>query len=230
MSFFYYKSIILNFFIKYSKITSAFFIFILVSLFAIWSHPSLIPKISPDGYGYWSIAKDFFTSISDASIRPWFFPLFLRVCMTISPDQWQVVLSLFQIFFHSITCVLIYFVFRKYSLKYFSALVCTLIIGFNPNLISYTTYILADSIFAVLTTFAWYYFLKINESSNWNFKSIVLASIFCALSLLTKPVALFLIFPFLFGIYLLKGFSYNFIKIAIFMIFINFSMIILQWV
>ena len=99
---------------KYSNIIIGCFIFFLVFLFTIWSHPSLIPKISPDGYGYWSIAKDFFTTISDASIRPWFFPLFLRVCMTISPDQWQVVLSLFQIFFHSITCVLIYFVFRKH--------------------------------------------------------------------------------------------------------------------
>ncbi|MFL3005348.1 MAG: phospholipid carrier-dependent glycosyltransferase [Candidatus Neomarinimicrobiota bacterium] len=218
---------------KYSNIIIALSIFCLIFLFTIWSRPSLVPKISPDGYGYWSIAKDFKTSISDASIRPWFFSIIIRVCMLISAEYWQIVLSFFQIVFHSSISVLMFFLFRKYHLKLISAVICALIIGFNPNLIVYTTYILADLIFAVLTTLAWYHILKINDSNHWNYSSIVFASIFCALSLLTKPVALLMIFQFLIAIYLIKGFSYNFLKIAFFMLIINYSLFfswkIFQW-
>ncbi len=209
---------------KYSNIIVPSFIFCLVFLFTFWSNPSLVPKVSPDGYGYWSIAENFTTSISDASIRPWIFPALIRICMIISSDHWQIILSLFHIFFHSSISILIYSLFKKYGLNFFSASVCTLIIGLNPNIIVYTTYLLADLTLAILTTLAWYYFLKINESDNWNYQSIILAGTFCGLSLLTKPVALFLIFPFLIGIYFIKGFSYNFIKITTLMLIINYSL------
>ena len=205
---------------QYYNIIIASAIFCLVFLFTMWASPSLVPKISPDGYGYWSIAENFTISMGDASIRPWFFPLFIRCCMLISAEHWQIVLSFFQIVFHSSISVLMFFLFRKYDLKFPSAVICTLIIGFNPNLIVYTTYILADLIFAALTTLAWYHILKINDSDHWNYSSIIFASIFCALSLLTKPVALLMIFQFLIGIYLIKGFSFDFLKIAIFMLIV----------
>ena len=217
-------SLLINFFNNYSKFIIAWFIFCLVFLFTYWAHPSLTPKISPDGYGYWSIAENFTSSIDDASIRPWFYPIFIRICMIISLNHWQIILSLFQIFFHSSVCILMYYLFRKYGLNGFSSFVCTLIIGFNPNLITYTTYILADLNFAILTTLAWYFVLKINERDNWNYRSIVFASLFCALALFTKPIALFMIFTFLISIYMVKGFSYNFIKISIFMLIINYSL------
>ena len=49
-----------------------------VLLFTCWSNPSLVPKFSPDSYGYWSVAENFSTESSDSSIRPWLFPLFMR--------------------------------------------------------------------------------------------------------------------------------------------------------
>ena len=52
-------------------------IFIIVVLFSWWSHPSLIPKTSPDSWGYINLAKDINHEILE--IRPIIFPLFIKL-------------------------------------------------------------------------------------------------------------------------------------------------------
>ena len=81
---------------------------------------------------------------------------------------------------------------------------------FNPNLLVYATYILADLPLAFLTTLTWYFVLKINESKGWDYKYIFLAGLFSGLALFTKPVALLMIFSFLLSILLIRGFSKKF--------------------
>ena len=205
-------------------LSSPILIFLIVFLFSLWSNPSLIPKLSPDSYGYWSIAENFSSQNEDASIRPWLFPLFIRVCMVISPDNWQIALSLIQIFSHSFITILLFSLFKKTKLNIVTCFIFSLIIGLNPNLQVYTTYVLADLMLAVLTTLSWFFIIKINNESEWNYKLIVFVSLLCALCILTKPVGLMMIFPFLISLYLIKGYSSSLLKISIIMVIINYSL------
>ena len=77
---------------KNKVLSLKFFLFLLVFSFAVWSKPSLIPKISPDGLGYWGIAKNLSSADGDASIRPLFFPILIRLCMITSSDHCQIIL------------------------------------------------------------------------------------------------------------------------------------------
>ena len=70
-------------------------LFFIVLTFSIFSGPSLMPKMSPDSYGYWSVSQDFTSEISN--IRPFFFPFLIRICNYISHDNWNILLSFIQI-------------------------------------------------------------------------------------------------------------------------------------
>ena len=82
-----------------------------------------------------------------------------------------------------------------------------LIIGLNPNLQVYTTYVLADLMLGIITTLSWFFILKINDELDWNYKLIIFASLSCAFTIITKLVGLYMIVPFLISIYLVKGYS-----------------------
>ena len=208
------------------KSTMPALIFLLVFLFTFWSNPSLVPKLSPDSLGYWSIAQNLGVQNEDASIRPWLYPLFIKFCMLISQDNWQATLSFIQIIFHSLITTLLFSLFKNYKLNNIISFIFALIIGFNPTLQVYSTYVLADLMLAVLTTLSWFYILRINNEIGWNYNLIFFASLCCALCILTKPVGLLMIFPFLVSIYLVKGYSSSFLKISIIMCIINYSLFI----
>ncbi len=201
-------------------------IFLLVFLFTFWSNPSLAPKLSPDSLGYWSLAQNLGVQNEDASLRPWLFPLFIKSCMLISQDNWQTTLTFIQIIFHSLITTLLFSLFKNFKLNNIVCSIFALIIGFNPTLQIYTTYVLADLMLAVLTTLSWFYILRINREIGWNYNLIFFASLCCALCILTKPVGLLMIFPFLISIYLVKGYSSSFLKISIIMCIINYSLFI----
>ena len=173
--------------------------------------------------GYWAIAENLSSTDGDAPIRPLFFPILIRLCMIISSDHWQIILSVVHIIFHSFISTLLFSLFKKYGLKNLTSFFYALIIGFNPNLLVYATYILADLPLAFLTTLTWYFVLKINESKGWDYKYIFLAGLFSGLALFTKPVALLMIFSFLLSILLIRGFSKKYLKISFLMIVLNFS-------
>ncbi len=199
-------------------------IFVIVFFFTFWSNISLVPKLSPDSYGYWSIAENFGVQNMDASIRPWLFPLFIKFCMFISKDNWQISLSFLQIIFHSSITTLLFTLFKHYKLNDITCFIFALIIGLTPTLQVYTTYVLADLMLAVLTTLSWFYILKINDEVGWNYNLIFFAGALCALCTLTKLVGLYMIVPFLISIYLVKGYSPIFLKISVLMCIINFSL------
>ena len=199
------------------KTLTPVFIFLLVFLFSYWSNTSLLPKLSPDSYGYWSLAENFSLQNEDSSIRPWLYPLFIRFCMEIFPVNWQIGISFIQIIFHSFVTVLLFILFKKYKLNNVTCFIFALIIGLNPTLQVYTTYVLADLMLAVLTTLSWFFILKINDQTEWNYNLIIFASLLCALCILTKLVGLLMIVPLLISIYLAKGYSSSFLKTAILM-------------
>jgi len=198
-------------------------IFFLVFIFTFWSNPSLSPKLSPDSYGYWSVAENFGIQNMDAAIRPWIFPLFIKFCMLISQDNWQITLSLLQIIFHSLITTLLFSLFKNYKLSNKISFIFSLIIGLNPNLQVYTTYVLADLMLAIFTTLSWFFILKINDDVGWNYNLIFFASLSCAFCILTKLVGLYMIVPLLTSILLVKGYSPRYLKISIIMCIINYS-------
>ena len=168
-------------------------LFFIVFLFSIQSNPSLIPKTSPDSSGYVSVSKDFSNYISN--IRPFFFPLIIRISHFISNDSWQIVLSLFQITLHSMMVLLLFSSFKAYKLSSLSSFLCSILIGFNPSILYYSTYVLADFTLAILTTLSWFFFLRINFQKDHFLKYAILTSVFSGLCIVTKPIALFMIIP-----------------------------------
>ena len=167
--------------------------FILIFIFSIWSNPGLKSHISPDGLGYWSVAENF--TAKEASLRPFLFPLFLKAFMSLFAENWQLYFTLFQLMAHSVISSILFVIYKKYSFSDLSASICTLAVGFNPNLIYYASYLLADILLAILTTVVWILLLYFNDKLYWNNKLIYLISFFCALCIVTKPVALLMIFP-----------------------------------
>ena len=61
--------------------------------------------------------------------------------------------SLSSNYFHSLITTLLFSLFKNYKLTNVISVIFALIIGFNPALQIYTTYVLADLMLAVLTTF-----------------------------------------------------------------------------
>ena len=103
-------------------------IFTIVFLFSWWSHPSLIPKTSPDSWGYINLAKDINHEISE--IRPFFFPLFIKLCMSISEIYWKQIFSIIQILFHALICTSIFHLFIRFKFKKIVSFLMTLIIRY----------------------------------------------------------------------------------------------------
>ena len=164
-----------------SKISSRQFVinlilFFIVFLFSIQSNPSLIPKTSPDSSGYVSVSKDFTNYISN--IRPFFFPLIIRVSYFISNDSWQIVLSLFQMTLHSIMVLFLFRNFKEYNLTNLSSFLCSILIGLNPSILYFSKYVLADFTLAILTTLSWFFFLRLNFQKDNFLKYAILTSVF----------------------------------------------------
>tara|TARA_Y100000591_G_scaffold272549_1_gene248079 strand:- start:2305 stop:3660 length:1356 start_codon:yes stop_codon:yes gene_type:complete len=213
------QSFIIKVFYKESR--AYLLLFFIVLMFSIFSRPSLIPKFSPDSYGYWSISQDFTSQFSN--IRPFFFPFLIRISNYISNNNWQIVFSLIQITLHSIVVLFLFRNFKVYDLSTTSSSVCSIIIGFNPSLLYYSTYFLADFTLAVLTTFSWYFFQKLNFQNKNSIKYAILTSVFSGLCIVTKPIALLMIIPIILTIFYLNRLSKTVIKISILMILVNFS-------
>ena len=199
-------------------------IFLLVFLFTFWSNPSLVPKLSPDSLGYWSIAQNLGVQNEDASIRPWLFPLFIKFCMLISQENWQTTLSFIQIIFHSLITTLLFSLFKNYKLNNIISFIFALIIGFNPNFTS-LYYICVNLMLAVLTTLSWFYILRINNEIDWNYNLIFFASLLCTLHS-HQTGRIINDISFLVSIYLVKGYSSSLLKISIIMCIINYSLFI----
>ena len=201
------------------KIICSVLIFLLVFIFSYWSCPDLLPKISPDGQGYISLSNDL-TSKS-ASFRTFLYPSLIKFYKYCSSDNWKIILSLFQIIFHCTSTVIIFFILDKCKIKLISNIICTLLIGFNPNLIYYSTYILADNTLAFFTNICLYILFRKNILDS---KSVILASSFCSLASVTKPAALLLIIVVIFFLLFKRGSSRKTYRIIFFSIVINFSL------
>ena len=211
-----------------NTVVLSLFLFITIFLFCCWSAPDLIPKTSPDSWGYLNLANNFNDEVS--KIRPFFFPLLIKLCMNLSELYWQQLFSIIQIFFHAVICIFLFQLFLELQLHKTISLLMTLIIGFNPSLVFYTTYVLADHLLAVLTTLAW--ICTINSVQNYrkNYKLnwyMILTAIFSGLAVVTKPIAILGILPLIFTFIIISKKSIYIIKPIILILIINFSFYLL---
>jgi len=215
--------------LKVNKIHSlSVLIFIIVFLFSWWSHPSLIPKTSPDAYEYLNLAKnpqDLKSGIG-VGIRPIFFPIIIKTSMLLSDLYWKQIFSIIQISLHAFICLLLYNLYIKIGLRNITAFFITLMIGFNPSLVYYTTYILADHLLAVLTTLSWISMIKsfliYKENQKINIY-LIISAIFSGLAVITKPVALLAIIPLLLTLIYISNKSKKLINVVVIMLLIHFS-------
>ena len=199
-------------------------LFLIVLAFSIWSNPNLVPQISPDGYGYWELAKNFNSEVG--LIRPFFFPFFIRICMIISNEYWQQIFSLSQIILHSSLSTVLFFGFREFGIKKFIALLLSLLIGFNPSLIYYTNYLLADFLLAILTTLSWILGIKLLK----NYKDqklrnvdIIITGIIFGLAVVTKPISILMIFSLIISLAIINKLNLKLLKISSLLLLLNFS-------
>ena len=213
-----------NIFNNKKNIYLSLVLFFIILIFSIWSKPNLIPNLSSDSGGYIRLAKDFHSDISE--IRPFFFPLFIRMCIELNEVNWESIFSIIQIIFHASLTSYLFWVFQKFQIKRGVAFLLTLCIGLNPNLIYYTTYVLADYLFAVITTISWIYTIKYNEQFYTKEKKIinlVIIGVFSGLAIVTKPIALLLIFPIIFSILCIHGVNIRIMKQMVLLMILNFS-------
>ena len=211
--------------LKVKKIYSlSVLIFTIVFLFSWWSHPSLIPKTSPDSWGYMNLAKDINHEISE--IRPFFFPIFIKFCMSISEIFWKQIFSIIQILFHALICTSIFHLFIRFKFKKIVSFLMTLIIGFNPSLIYYSTYLLADHFLAVLTTLSWLFTIIFIQNDHENKERkyyLFLIGIFSGLAVVTKPIAILGIVPLLFTYIILSKRTLYMLRAILIILIINYS-------
>jgi len=210
---------------NYNGLILSVLIFLLVFFFSWWSNPTLMPKINlGDTPGYLSVAKDF--SATQTEIRPFFFPLIIRICMNISELHWERILSIFQISLHSIVCVIIFHFYLKYNFSKLSSFILTLFIGFNSSLIYWSTYLMPDFLLAVLTFLAWFFTIIFIQKYNNNEKIniyLILIGIFSGLAIVTKPQSILGIIPFILAFIFVSNKSTKLIKPIIILLIINFS-------
>ena len=209
------------------------FLFLSIFLFSWWSHPSLIPKIAPDTYAYINIAQNF-TDPSNA-MRPFFFPLFIRLCMWLTQSQsdWNletvgIVFSICQIIIHASLCLILFLFYQKMRLKPIFSFILVLVIGFNPNILYYTTYVLSDYLFSALITMSWMMFIILIERLSMGKISYINTQAFIfgllnGLASVTKLVWLFAIFPFIAYLIQKAGMNKKILKISMIIILLNFS-------
>ena len=194
----------LNFYYKNYKI--CFILFILIFSFGFWSKPVSSVNKSPDSNDYISLARDFNDPIS--RFRPIFFPIILRICMIFGDENWPYLLLLFQLFSHSLVTLICFYLFNIYRLSQLISVLLTLIIGFNPNIIYYSTYVLADFTLSILTTLVWFISIVLikNKKLEKNIfpKKTLFIGLLCGILSITKPTAIFLFLPILFSFVVLK--------------------------
>ena len=210
---------------NYNGLILSVLIFLLVFFFSWWSKPSLIPSINlGDSPGYIGVAKDFSDPI--IIIRPFFYPLIIKICMNISELNWEILLSIFQISLHSITCIIIFHFYLKYNFSKLISFILTLFIGFNPSLIYWSIYLMPDFLLAVLTFLAWFFTIIFIQEYNKNEKIniyLILIGIFSGLAIVTKPQSILGIIPLIGAFIIGSRRSAKLIKPIIILLIINFS-------
>ena len=109
------KNFLKNTYFCLESIITPVTLFLIILAFSFWSNPNLTPQISPDGQGYWELAKNFKSEVG--LIRPFFFPFFIKLCMIISHENWQEIFSFFQIILHSSYAQYYYIAFMNLESK-----------------------------------------------------------------------------------------------------------------
>ena len=187
-----------------NKFLNYWILFLIVLLFTWWSNPSLTPATSPDTFEYLSIAKDF--SDPGNEIRPIFYPLLIRLCMMISTNHWGAIVVAIQMILHSATILFLFRLYTKHQISYIFAFLISLAIGFNPNLLFYSSLLLPQQFLGVLIALSFYYawrLMEVWDDNLWyNNKYLYLTGIFSGLALITKPAWLLGIFPTIITIFL----------------------------
>ena len=146
--------------------------------------------------------------------------------MKLTEHNWEETFSIIQISFHTLISICLFFLFQEFQVKKYIAFILTFFIGFNPSLIYYSTYLLADHLLAVLTTLSWIFTIRFSKNFHKrkkNYIDLIFIGIFSGLAIVTKPIAILAIFPIVLSIILTNGISYKMVRYIIVLFIINFS-------
>ena len=195
-------------------------IFFIVFIFVWWSNPTMYPMLSPDSGDYIALSTDFNSEYS--GYRSFFLPLVIKFTKIISLSYWPLIFSFIQISLHGLICILLFNFYLKFSFNKIVATILVLIIGFNPSIVYYTTYLLAEHLLAIFTTLAWFF---MNRFLNYekNIYYIAFIGIFSGLAIATKPIFIFGIIPLLLTYFFLSKRTLYMLKTIIIILVINYS-------
>jgi len=128
--------------------------------------------------------------------------------MILLPVYWHIILSIIQIFSHGLVIVLLFQLYNKIGISIYSSFLLSLIIGFNPNLLYYSTYILSDQIFGVIVSLTWISLIALVFSKSKqkiiSNKYLYITGIFSGLAIVTKPAWLLGILPIILTVLLIE--------------------------
>ena len=108
-------------------------------------------------------------------------------------------------------------IFYEFGIKKSVSFLLSLLIGFNPNLIFYTNYLLADFLLAVLTTLSWLFGIKLLKNyKNKNLRYIytVITGIFFGLAVVTKPVSILMILSLIISLAIINKLDFSILKLS----------------
>jgi 4-amino-4-deoxy-L-arabinose transferase-like glycosyltransferase len=180
---------------------------IITLIFGFWSKPLSGIYLSPDSYDYINLAKNFNHEIS--KFRPPFFSVLLRFFMELGAEKWNIYYSNFQLFTHSSMVLLFFYLFQNLNLSKTTSFILCLGIGFNPSLLYYASYVLADFLLGSLTTLLWAFTLfyigkgeRIHKEKHIKYTLII--GFLCGLISITKPIGVLLFIPITLGIFIFR--------------------------
>ncbi len=203
----------------------ALILFIIVFLFTWWSNPNFTAYYSPDTWEYIKVGKDFSNPANE--IRPFLYPLFIKICRIICPESWENLVIFFQMVFHSLTIILLFRLFLIFQSTKMISFILSLLIGINPNLLVYSSKLLPQQLLGVLIALTFYFAVQLYNS--WNNKDILknvnvyVTGICSGLALVLKPSWMFGVIPIIITIYIFKKWNKKSVLAMIIILFFHSS-------
>lgn len=223
-----YLSICRNFFNSKNLLIPALVISLIIKIFFfIFLLYFDLSLLYGDQSKYWDLSEKIFNENvffykEFGTMRVPLYPLFLAGLKLINSNIYFIIFTQMLINFY-----VLYLIFKigfLFSLKI--ANISVLISALSLNLLNSSFFILTESLFLPFFLIFMFNFLKFFSENNYNYKYLIISSIFLGLATLTRPLSLYF-FIIIFFVFFKKNITSNLKSLSIFLII--FSIILSPW-
>lgn len=193
-------------FVQTFKIIHYIFCAVSVSLFLIWSNPSLTAHSGDDSREYVELADNLLGEV--ARDRPPGYPLALKLFKFIAGYKWQRLLVAVQFAALAGLSILLLRLYQTFSISIWTSVPASILIAVSPGLVHNSSLVLPELLLGVFITLAWFYAVKLaisrDKQQSKLLRQAFLVGLLSGIATLFKPVWLLGIIPLAIGV----GFFY----------------------